>query len=214
MSIAYTAYIFHSPHEYEHVSPAADGSGLYKDSGYIYNGQIVIYVGDDTWSSGGTTPNKAAVIKWYDLRSGTWKLTNGCESYNWNDADETRQFRILKDFNTWCDGRLINITRMNDVIYGSNYYSTQSGGSHYTLRSNTYIRTATGTSTTIKASSKGVAFGKDQGYLLNNSIASDGTVWIRMYGYYLPDGTWHETSKEYIVEFITNSPSLYSINTF
>jgi hypothetical protein len=212
MTLKYTAYIFHSPHTYEYVHFAPLGSGNYDGTGYIYNGQIVIYVGDDEWAGGGG--GKRAVIKWFDLRDNKWKLTNGCEGYDWNNASETKKFRILKNFNDWCDGRLINIVRMNDVIYGSNWYCPYSHGSHYSLRSNTYHRVAEGSSKTLYASKKGVAFGSGQGYLMNNKIYDSGSIWIRMYGYYDPDGKWHETFNEYVYENIAQSPSNYSINTF
>jgi len=47
-----------------------------------------------------------------------------------------------------------------------------------------------------------------------NKIYDSGSIWIRMYGYYDPDGKWHETFNEYVYENIAQSPSNYSINTF
>ena len=104
--------------------------------------------------------------------------------------------------------------RMNDVIYGSNWCCPYSHGSHYSLRSNTYHRTAEGSRKTLYASKKGVAFGSGQGYLMNNKIYDSGSIWIRMYGYYDPDGKCHETFNEYVYKNIAQSPSNYSINTF
>lgn len=214
--MTYQAFVFHSPLEKEYACGGVFGSGQYTGQGYIYNGQIIFFVGMDNYIVTGTRYSKA-VVKWYDLDDKTWKVGDlGQESDGiWNTP--TYKNHLNADTNSRpTQGVAINITRMNDVIYGSSYYDSHSGGSHYTLRHSGY-RTLPGSyASLMEASTKGVAFGESQGFLYANSDTYDspGSARIRMYGYYDSNEVWHETTGNYIEIDVTQHPSNYPINTY
>lgn len=208
--MGYQAFIFHTPHTRETVCGGALNSGQYTDSGYLYDGQIIFYVGMDKYY-GGASLNQSAVIKWYDLVDKEWKISSAGGDTIWNTP--TYKNYLSKDYNSLTDGAAVNITRMNDVYYGSAYYDSHCGGDHYTLRK-TGWRTVPGSgSGQMLASTKGVAFGSGQGYSYGTNLNENSTL-IRMYGYYEPNGHWVETNGNYLEVDLTEYPVNYCINTF
>lgn len=196
----YYAFIFHSPHTKENIlSRMYNVYGDYSDSGVLYNGQIVIYIG---------TGGGEAIIKWYDLDDRKWKEGWVGQSGSWDTPTYKNHLRSgINGQQT--DGYCINITAMNDVVYGSTWLDPHSGGSVYTTRYRTNL-----TNHSAPAQRKGIAFSRKQGYIQNNNILSNGAVWIRCFGFYEAGEDWQETTGEYYYEDISLPPSMYQLNTF
>lgn len=207
--MAYKAFIFHSPKTKEKVFGSTLGtSTLYGDTGYVYNGQIVIYIGTANYSVGANV--QQAVIKWYDLDDNTWKAACAGTSGIW-DTPTYKNYLSTDGLGHITEGYCVDITSMNDVVYGSNWRDPHAGGSVYGSRFSTTLHPS---EITVPVESKAIAFSRDQGYLMNNSIPNSGDIYIRMYGYYKSGEVWQETTGQYYWENICVHPSEYNLNTF